>query len=143
MDENNNNNEYQNINQQWQQNTQTQQQYQQPINQQSNYNQQQPVNQPPYPQAGQYQQTSQYPQAQYVQRQLKPFSGTEKAISFVLGFFLGIIGVVVAWAVYKDGYDNPEGLKWSLIGMAVVAAFTLAILGFTTCGALSLASSYR
>lgn len=67
-------------------------------------------------------------------------SGGAKFGYFILGFFLGLIGVLIAWLVNKNGYQEIKSgaIKFSLIGFAVtfvlnlIAAFTIWPVMFAT-----------
>jgi uncharacterized Tic20 family protein len=46
-------------------------------------------------------------------------SGGAKAGYFALGFFLAVIGILIAWLVNKDKPVMKEAIKFSVIGCVV------------------------
>lgn len=57
-------------------------------------------------------------------------SGGRKAGRFALGFFLGIIGLVITWAIDRSSPEETmrEGLMMCLIGVVVSMAVGLVLL---------------
>lgn len=57
-------------------------------------------------------------------------SGGGKAGRFFLGFFLGIIGLLITWAIDRDSPEETmrDGLMMCLIGMVVSIAIGLVLL---------------
>ncbi|MDB5197259.1 MAG: hypothetical protein JWP88_1630 [Flaviaesturariibacter sp.] len=47
---------------------------------------------------------------------------------FALGFFLGLIGVLIAYVAFNDDYKQNR-TKWAWIGLGVVVALSLILIG--------------
>jgi membrane protease YdiL (CAAX protease family) len=64
----------------------------------------------------------------YAPNQTVALSGGAKFGYAALGFFLGVIGVLVAWLTTKDTPKSGDAIKFSVIGLAV--AMVLGIIFF-------------
>jgi hypothetical protein len=54
---------------------------------------------------------------------VKELSGGAKFGMFALGFFVGPIGILIAWLINKDTSASGDAIKFSVIGLAVSFVF--------------------
>lgn len=73
-----------------------------------------------------------------------PPTGGSKAAWFALGFFLGLIGVLIAYLLAKDKgpLNKSAALKFSLFGTGALVLITILSTMVTFCGAAAMYAYY-
>gem|GEM_PF-6308686 len=67
------------------------------------------------------------PTGQYGPAPIMPLTGGAKFGYFILGFFLGLIGVLIAWGTTKDTPKSGPAIKFSAIGAGCMVGLSIVL----------------